>query len=120
MTGSLFCTFSLSTFARHYPSYPGYPADRARGRKARDPHILVSNRPAPNVSSRRSPTLTRMREWTERLRWLTGLPFRAALLDHLANTKVRQFASEADALEAGDMKVIRRPGKRHTLFLPDP
>jgi len=64
-----------------------------------------------------SPTLTRMREWTERLRWLTGLPLQVSLLEDLAHTKVRQFASEADALEAGDMKDIRRPGKRHTLLL---
>ena len=64
-----------------------------------------------------SPTLTRMREWTERLRWLTGLPLRASLLEGLPHTKVRQFASEAGALEAGDMKDIRRPGKRHTLLI---
>ena len=64
-----------------------------------------------------SPTLTRMREWTERLRWLTGLPGHGSLFENVAHTKVRQFAAEANALEVGDMRDIRRPGKRHTLLI---
>jgi len=52
--------------------------------------------------------LRRMREWTERLRWLTGLTLRASLLEGLPHTKVRQFASEADALEVGLSVVLLR------------
>jgi hypothetical protein len=62
-------------------------------------------------------TLTRMRRWTGRLGWLTGILDTAPLLEGIAYTKVRQFAAEAAALEVGDMKDIRREGKRYTLLI---
>ncbi|MGO9357812.1 MAG: Tn3 family transposase [Xanthobacteraceae bacterium] len=58
-----------------------------------------------------------IRLWIERLEWLTGLIDPGPLLDGVTHTKLRQFASEAAALEVNDLLDISRPGKRHTLLL---
>jgi TnpA family transposase len=58
-----------------------------------------------------------IRLWIERLEWLTGLIDPEPLLNGVTHTKLRQFASEAAALEVNDLLDISRPGKRHTLLL---
>ena len=58
-----------------------------------------------------------IRLWIERLEWLTGLIDPELLLEGVAHTKLRQFASEAAASEVSDLIDISRPGKRHTLLL---
>ena len=57
-----------------------------------------------------------IRLWIERLEWLTGLIDPEPLLEGIAHTKLRQFASEAAALEVNELLDISRPGKRHTLL----
>ncbi|HSC95441.1 MAG TPA: Tn3 family transposase [Burkholderiales bacterium] len=58
-----------------------------------------------------------IRLWIERLEWLTGLIDPDPFLEGVTHTKLRQFASEAAALEVNDLLDISRPGKRHTLLL---
>jgi len=58
-----------------------------------------------------------IRLWIERLEWLTGLIDPEPLLEGVTHTKLRQFASEAAALEVNELLDISRPGKRHTLLL---
>ena len=58
-----------------------------------------------------------IRLWIERLEWLIGLIDPEPLLDGVAHTKLRQFASEAAALEVNELLDISRPGKRHALLL---
>jgi TnpA family transposase len=58
-----------------------------------------------------------IRQWTERLNWLTGLVNPDPMLKGIAHTKLRQFAAEAAAMEVSDLLDISRPGKRHTLLL---
>jgi hypothetical protein len=58
-----------------------------------------------------------IRQWTERLDWLTGLVNPDPMLKGIAHTKLRQFAAEAAAMEVSDLLDISRPGKRHTLLL---
>lgn len=55
--------------------------------------------------------------WTERLAWLTGLLDPDQLLEGISHTKLRQFAAEAAALEAGELLDMSQRGKRHTLLL---
>ena len=55
--------------------------------------------------------------WTERLAWLTGLLDADRLLEGISHTKLRQFAAEAAALEAGELLDMIQRGKRHTLLL---
>jgi Domain of unknown function (DUF4158) len=58
-----------------------------------------------------------IRLWIDRLEWLTGLIDPEPLLEGITHTKLRQFASEAVALEVNELLDISRPGKRHTLLL---
>ena len=58
-----------------------------------------------------------IRLWIERLEWLTGLIDPEPLLEGVTHTKLRQFASEAAALEVNELLDISRPEKRHTLLL---
>ena len=58
-----------------------------------------------------------IRLWIERLEWLAGLIDPEPLLEGVAHTKLRQFASEAAALEVNELLDISRPGRRHTLLL---
>lgn len=58
-----------------------------------------------------------IRLWIERLEWLTGLICPDPFLEGVTHTKLRQFVSEAAALEVNDLLDISRPGKRHTLLL---
>ena len=53
-----------------------------------------------------------IRLWIERLEWLTGLIDPEPLLEGITHTKLRQFASEAAALEVNELLAISRPGKR--------
>lgn len=64
-----------------------------------------------------TPTLTNVRLWEQRLVWLNTLLDAAAPLTGLANTKIRQFARQARQLEVGDMRDIKRLGKRYLLLL---
>jgi hypothetical protein len=55
--------------------------------------------------------------WTERLGWLTSLVDPDPLLDGISHTKLRQFASEARALEVSELRAITQPGRRYILVL---
>ena len=58
-----------------------------------------------------------IRQWTDRLDWLTGLVDPAPVLKGIAHTKLRQFAAEAAAMEVSELLDMSRSGKRHTLLL---
>ncbi|MCB0262303.1 MAG: Tn3 family transposase [Calditrichaeota bacterium] len=62
-------------------------------------------------------TLKQMKMWSNRLDWLCDIMVPQNLIRDVPYTKVRQFAAEAKALEAGDMKDIRNAPKRYTLLL---
>ena len=62
-------------------------------------------------------TLKYIRRWEERLRWLDTLPDARAYLSGVANTKIKQFAAQAHALEVGDMRDIQDKPKQYTLLL---
>ena len=49
------------------------------------------------------PTLKQMRLWIKRMDWLNTLLETVPLLEGIAYTKIRQFAAEAEALEATDI-----------------
>lgn len=65
----------------------------------------------------RPPTLTHVREWTQRLVDIDAIYDPKSALKGLAHTKVRQFAAEAAALDVGDLRDVCTPGKRYTLLL---
>ena len=54
----------------------------------------------------RQATLKHLRQWTERLTWLESILLTQPFLQEIANTKIRQFAAEAVALDVGDMRDI--------------
>lgn len=62
-------------------------------------------------------TLSHVREWEDRLDWLEGILDAPALLSNIANSKIKQFAAHAYALEAGDMLDVKDRPKRYTLLL---
>jgi len=62
-------------------------------------------------------TLMQVREWAEHLAKLDAIGDPAPSLTGVAHTKIRQFAAEATALEVGDFRDLRQPGKRHALLL---
>lgn len=62
-------------------------------------------------------TLKQMRLWIKRLNWLNTLIDTVPLIKSVAYTKIRQFAAEAEALEATDILDIRNVAKRHTLLI---
>lgn len=64
-----------------------------------------------------TPTNPRVREWSDRLDWLTALPDPAPFLKDIAFTKIRQFAAEASANEISDIRNMRNEHRRHTLLL---
>lgn len=55
--------------------------------------------------------------WTDRLDWLTSLVDPDSLLAGISHTKLRQFASEARALEVSELLAITQPGRRYILVL---
>jgi len=62
-------------------------------------------------------TLSHLRQWTERLKWLESLlPTRPYLKD-VAYTKIQQFAAEADALDVGDMRDMNNRPRRYSLLI---
>ena len=67
--------------------------------------------------SPRPPTLTHVREWTQRLVDIDAIYDPKAALKNIPHTKVRQFAAEAAALDVGDLRDVCTPGKRYTLLL---
>jgi hypothetical protein len=62
-------------------------------------------------------TLTQMRLWHQRLEWLNSIINPANFIQDIPFTKIRQFASQTDQLELGDLKDIRQADKRHTFLL---
>lgn len=56
-----------------------------------------------------------IRLWIERLEWLTGVIDPEPFLEGITHTKLRQFASEAAALEVNELLDISRPGKRYAV-----
>jgi hypothetical protein len=58
-------------------------------------------------------TLTHVREWEARLDWLEGILDAPALLAGIANSKIKQFAAHAHALEVGDMLDVKDRPKRY-------
>lgn len=85
---------------------------------------LLEVRPGEHVSDfnrlkhRPGPTTQRnMHRWSQRLKWLDALLETTRPLAGLAHTKIRQFASEAHALDLGDVQAIRSPAKRRTFLV---
>jgi TnpA family transposase len=62
-------------------------------------------------------TLKAIRHWEERLAWLDLFPNAQQLLAAVTNTKIKQFAAQAHALEVSDMHDIQSMSRRHTLLL---
>jgi TnpA family transposase len=62
-------------------------------------------------------TLKHLRHWEERLAWLDTLPDARFLLQEVANTKIKEFATQAHALEVGDMRDVYDAPRRYTLLL---
>ena len=62
-------------------------------------------------------TLSHVRAWADRLAGLNAIIDPKPLLDGIPHTKVRQFAAEAKAYEASDLRDVTHPGKRHTLLV---
>ncbi len=62
-------------------------------------------------------TLSHVREWEVRLDWLESILDAPALLTGIANSKIKQFAAHAHALEVGDMLDVKDRPKRYTLLL---
>lgn len=62
-------------------------------------------------------TLKHLRRWEERLAWLDTLPDARFLLSEVANTKIKEFATQAHALETGDMRDVHDAPRRYTMFL---
>ena len=62
-------------------------------------------------------TLKHLRRWEERLAWLDTLPNARVLLNEVTNTKIKQFATQAHALETGDMRDVYDAPRRYTLLL---
>jgi hypothetical protein len=52
-------------------------------------------------------TLTQVRKWAARLSWLEEIMDAPSLLDGIANSKIKQFAAHAHALEVGDMLDVK-------------
>ena len=62
-------------------------------------------------------TLKNLRLWEKRLVWLKSLLDAAPFLITIANTKRKQFAAQAHALELSDLRDIHNRGRRYTLLL---
>jgi TnpA family transposase len=65
----------------------------------------------------RPPTLTHVRDWTQRLVDIDGIYDPKSALKDIPHTKIRQFAAEAASLDVGDLRDVCTPGKRYTLLL---
>ena len=62
-------------------------------------------------------TLKNLRLWEKRLVWLKSLLDASPFLTTITNTKRKQFAAQAHALELGDLRDIHNKGRRYTLLL---
>ncbi len=65
----------------------------------------------------RGNSLKNMREWVDRLDWLSSIIQPASFIEGVAHTKIRQFAAQTQQMELGDMKDISRDEKRQALLL---
>ena len=65
----------------------------------------------------RQATLKHLRQWTERLTWLESILLTQPFLHEVANTKIRQFAAEAVALDVGAMRDIPHLAQRYSLLI---
>lgn len=63
------------------------------------------------------PSLKNIRIWADHLARLEDLLDPSPYLAGVAHTKIRQFASEAEALGVSEMLDLRQPGKRNALLL---
>lgn len=62
-------------------------------------------------------TLSHLRQWTERLKWLESLLPTRPFLKDVTYTKIQQFAAEAAALDVGDMRDIDNVPRRYSLLV---
>lgn len=62
-------------------------------------------------------TLKNLRLWEKRLVWLKSLLDVSPFLTTITNTKRKQFAAQAHALELSDLRDIHNKGRRYTLLL---
>ena len=60
------------------------------------------------------PLLSRLKNWTERLHWLSTLQLSRTVLSDIPSVKVQYFAAEAQTLNSSRMKTLN-PAKRYTL-----
>ncbi|MEL7086583.1 MAG: DUF4158 domain-containing protein, partial [Cyanobacteria bacterium J06597_1] len=60
------------------------------------------------------PLLSRLKDWTERLYWLSTLQLSQTVLSGIVPVKVQHFAAEAQTLDSSRMKALN-PAKRYTL-----
>ena len=65
----------------------------------------------------RGASLQHMRQWSDRLDWLESILTTGPLLSGIANTKTQQFAAEAAALDALDMRRIQTAPRRRALLV---
>lgn len=65
----------------------------------------------------RGAALQHMRQWSDRLDWLESILTTDPLVSGIANTKVQQFAAEAAALDALDMRRIQTVPRRRALLV---
>jgi len=65
----------------------------------------------------RGAALQHMRQWSDRLAWLESIVTTRPLVSGIANTKVQQFAAEATALDALDMRRIQTVPRRRALLV---
>lgn len=65
----------------------------------------------------RGASLQHMQQWTKRLDWLESILTTAPLVAGIASTKVQQFAAEAKALDALDMRRIQTVSRRRALLV---
>lgn len=64
-----------------------------------------------------SASLKQMNLWIKRLDWLFSIIDSSKFLKDISHTKIRQFASEVETLEVGDMKDINSNSKRYSLII---
>lgn len=64
----------------------------------------------------RGASLQHLRQWSDRLDWLEAIMTTGLLLSDIASTKVQQFAAEAVAPDALDMRRIHTISRRHALL----
>lgn len=64
----------------------------------------------------KNPTITHFKELLEHHNWLTSFGKMSNYLQNISPVKLKQFAQQANSLDASDLKDIKKP-KRYTLML---